>query len=70
MSTDDQWITTRIAEARNHHPLVTEAVSSRIAEALKGQLGEERLSQMDLTHHASMLIADMVPAPPMTDAKQ
>ena len=70
MSTDDHWITTRITEARTRHPLVTEAVSSRMAELLKGQLSEQQLSQMDLTSVARALIADMVHAPPKADAKR
>ena len=70
MSTDDDWITTRITEARTLHPLVTEAVSSRIAELLKGQLSEQQLSHVDLTSVAKALIANMVPAPPKTDAKR
>ena len=69
MSADDHWITTRIIEARKPHPLVTEAVSSRMAELLKGQLTEQQLSQKDLTSVARALIADMGPAPPKTDAK-
>ena len=69
MSTDDHWITTRIAEARTGHPSVSDAVSSRMAKLLKGQLSEQQLSQKDLTSVATALIADMVPAPPKADAK-
>lgn len=68
MSTDDHWITARIADARTLHPAVTAAASSRLAELLKGQLGEQQLSQKDLTSLASALIADMIPAPPKKDA--
>ncbi len=64
MPTDDQWITTRITEARTCHPLVTEAVSSRIAEVLKVQLSGQQLSQRDLTSIAEELIAEMHPTPP------
>jgi hypothetical protein len=70
MSTDDHWITTRIAEARTLHPSVTEAISSRMAELLKGQLGEQQLPQKDLTGLASALIADMVPAQQERDSKR
>lgn len=68
MSTDDHWIRTRITEVRTR-PLVTEAVSSRIAEVLKGQLSGQQLSQGDLTSLAKALIADMDPTPPKTEAK-
>lgn len=70
MSTDDLWITVRITETRKHHPLVIEAVSSRMEEMLKGQLSERQLPRGELTNIATTLIADMVPAPPKTDAKQ
>ena len=70
MSTDDHWIATRITEARTHHPSVTEAVTSRMGELLKGQLSEQQLSQKDLNSIATALIADMVPAQPETDMKQ
>ncbi len=70
MSTDDDWITTRITKARTRHPSVTEAVSSRMAELLKGQLSEQQLPQMGLTSVARALITDMVPAPPKTDVKR
>ena len=67
---DDPWITTRITEAKTPHPLVTEAISSRMAELLKGQLSQQQLSQMDLTSLATELIAAMVLSPPTVDAKQ
>lgn len=70
MSTDDHWITARISEALTHHPLVTEAVSSRMAEALKGHLSEQQLSQMDLAKLARAFLTDMASMPPKTDAKQ
>lgn len=69
MSTDDYWITTRVNEAWTRHPLVTESVSSQMAELLKGQLSEQQLSPSDLTSVAKALIADMVPAQPKADAK-
>ena len=69
MATDDHWIGTRITEARECHPLVTEAVSYRMAQVLKGQLSEQQLSQGDLTILAKALIADMDATPPKTEAK-
>jgi hypothetical protein len=70
MSNDDHWITTRITEALTHHPSVTEAVTSRMGELLKGQISEQQLSQKDLNSIAAELIAGMVPAQPETDLKQ
>lgn len=70
MSSENHWTEDRIIEARSHHPLVTDAASSRMAEALKSQLGEQQLSSMDLTSLASALIADMASAPMKTDSKQ
>lgn len=70
MPNDDQWITTRVAEAREHHLLVTEAVSARIALLLNGKLSERSLPASQLTAIATALIADMAPAPPKKEAKQ
>ena len=70
MSNDDQWITTRVAEARKHHPLVTEAVSARIGPLLNGELSERPLPTARLTAVAKALIVDMAPAPPKAEATQ
>ena len=70
MSNDDHWITTRISEARKHHPLVTEVVSDRIDKLLNGQLSEGQLTSTELTSLARKLIADMVLAPPKAEAMQ
>lgn len=70
MPNDDQWMTTRVAEAREKHPLVTEAVSARIAPLLNGELSERPVSPARLTAVARALIADMAPAPPKVEAKQ
>ena len=70
MSTDDHWITTRVTEARTRHPAVTEAISSRMAELLKGQLRKQQLTPNELTGIAKEFIAGMVPPSPKTDAKR
>ena len=70
MSNDDQWITTLIAEAQKHHSLVTEAVSIRMGELLKGPLRERQVPATELAKVAKALIVDMVPAPPKAEAKQ
>jgi hypothetical protein len=64
MLSNDPWITTRITEARKHHPLVTDAASDRIEELLNGQLSERQLPQAELKTVAAALIADMIPVPP------
>lgn len=60
----------RITEARRSHSLVTEAVSARMEELLKGELSERQLPPLELTKVARALIEDMVPAPPKAEAKQ
>lgn len=70
MSTDDRWIRNVITEAQAQRALVTEAVTSRLAEALEGHLSEQRLSRKDLASLASALITDMIPKPPETDPRQ
>lgn len=64
MSNDDNWITNRSIEARDRSLLVTEAVSARIDQLLKGQLSERQLPSTELARVAKALIADMVPTPP------
>lgn len=70
MSNDDHWITTRIEEARTGHPLVTVAVSSRMAAELEGHLSTQPLTQSDLSKLATGLIADMVPKPTKKDSQR
>lgn len=68
MPNDVQWVRTRVAEAREKHPLVTEAVSARIAPLLKAELNEGPLPTARLTAVARALIADMAPATPKVEA--
>jgi hypothetical protein len=70
MPADDLWIATRITDARSVHPLVTEAVSTRMKELLSGTLSSRQLPQLELTNVAKALIADMLPAPAQPDAQQ
>lgn len=70
MPNDDQWMTTGVAEAREGHPLVTEVVSTRIAQLLNGELGERSLPAARLKALATALIAEMVPASPTVEPKQ
>jgi len=59
MAADDSWISIRITEALATCPLVSDAVSSRIADLLKGDLSERQLSKPELTSVAKALIVDM-----------
>jgi len=70
LANEADWIATRITEARKRHPLVTEAVSARMDQLLKGLLSERLLPSTELTSVARALIADMVPAPPKAEVKQ
>jgi hypothetical protein len=70
MPTDDLWIRARIADARECHPSVTEAVLARLQELLKSKLSERQFSQMELESVAKLLIEDMAPASPKAEAKQ
>ena len=70
MPNDDGWVRTRITEAQQRHPLVTEAVSARIDQLLKGELSERQLPSTALASVAKKLIADMVLAPPEAETKR
>jgi hypothetical protein len=70
MPNDVHWTAARIAKARKHHTSVTDAVFTRIEKLLRGELSERPLSSTKLTSIAKVLIADMVPVPPKTKAKQ
>ena len=70
MTNDNDWVTTRIAEASKHDPLVTGAVLDRIDQLLKGPLSERQLPSAQLKSVAGMLIDDMVPVPPKPEATQ
>lgn len=70
MPTDDRWITSRITEARKHHPSVTEAVPRRMAEELKGRLRERQLSPKELASLAKQLVADMSATPEKSDSRE
>lgn len=70
MSDEDSWVTTRITEASNSHPSVTEAVSARMEQLLKAQLGERQLTPANLKRVATELIKDMVTVQPNPEATQ
>jgi len=70
MSSDVQWITGMITEARSCNPAVPGAVWIRLEELLKGKLGERQLLSGELTNIAGTLIADMAPALPKVEEIQ
>ena len=70
MSNDDNWITTRVANAREPHPSVTDAAAARMVQLLTGRLSEGQLPAAELTSVAKALIEDMAPAPPKAEAEQ
>ncbi len=67
MPNNDQWITSRITEARNDHRLVTESVAARMEELLNGQIREGLLSRTELRDIAKDLVARMAPEPQEKD---
>jgi len=70
MSSADLWISARITESRSNHPAVTDAVSARMEEMLKGQLSERQLTATELTKLAKALIVAMTSASPETEANR
>ncbi len=70
MSTDDSWITTRVAAARIRYPDVTDAASDSIAEMLNGELCERPLAATELAAAAATLIAGMEPPALKEEAAQ
>jgi hypothetical protein len=69
MPTDDLWITARISDAQASHPSVTDAVSARLHELLKGPFSEGHITQTDLRTVANTLLKGMVPSSPTAEAK-
>ena len=68
MSSDDQWVTTAITEAKQPFPLVTEAVLARMEQLLKGDLSEQPLTPTDLKSIATGLIGDIGSPSPKPEA--
>ena len=70
MSNNNEWVADRIAEASEQNPLVTEVVTGRIAQLLKGPLSERQIPSADIKNVAKTLIADMTPLTPTSDQTQ
>ena len=67
---DDHWSSTLITGARKSNPLVTEVVSVRIEQLLKGQFSGQPLTPTELKSIAIGLIGDMIPVSPKSEATQ
>jgi hypothetical protein len=59
------WVTSQIEKAKGSHP-VTEAVSTRLVELLKGPLSKGQLKTAEATIIAGQLILDITPPNPAT----
>ena len=70
LSNHDHWITTRITETKQLHPLVTEAVLDRIGQLLKGPLSERQVPAGERKSVAAALITDMVPDLPKAENQE
>lgn len=68
--TDEDWIKKKIEEAAARDRLVTESVSTRLDELLRGQLAERQLSRAELQSVAKDLLVRMVPEMPPEGAEQ
>ena len=64
MSNDDNWIDERLAEAKQIHPLVTDATVTQMKSLLKGPISERPLRATELVDIATALIADMATSIP------
>ena len=60
MCTEQDWIDKRLGEARRaQEPTVTDAVTIRMTDLVKGKLGEMPLTAKELAETAKVLVADM-----------
>ena len=59
ISSDSDWIATRVGKAQEANPSVTPAVVARINELLKSHLSERQLNPSELRKMAEELISDM-----------
>ena len=59
MSNNDNWIDERLAEAKQIHPLVTDATVTQMKSLLKGPISERPLRPNELADIARALITDM-----------
>ena len=67
MTRNHDWIADLTAEATEHHPSVTQAVSDSMFELIASQLSHGQLARGELRHVASVLLAKMVPSEAQTE---
>ena len=60
MFDETTWITNQIEAAKTSHP-VSDAVSARLVELLKGSLSERQLTPAEASKIAEQLIIDITP---------
>ena len=70
MAATDDWITSRITQARAAQHLVTNTVVSRMESLLRDQLTRRQLTTTELKAAANQLITSMIPPSPEAGAKQ
>jgi len=69
MSSENNWATARVTEAKAATPTVTDAASTRMQKLLTDQLSARQLSQKDLNEIAQELIKDMLPPSPKPESR-
>ena len=68
MSDETNWVTSQIEITRRIHPM-TDAISTRLAELLNGQLSERQLTNAEALTIAALLIQDIA-SPTQPDDKE
>ena len=70
MLNGNDWIITKITDAKKDHDLLTSFVLTRMDDLLRRQLSHRPLSNTELTAVAKQLITGMIPPSPETEATQ
>ena len=68
MSDETNWVTAQIEITKRIHPM-TDAISTRLAELLNGQLSERQLTNAEALMIATLLIQDIA-SPTQPDDKE
>lgn len=70
MLNGNDWITTRITDAKKGQDLLTSCVLTHMDDLLRHQLTQQSLSDTELTSVAKKLITDMIPPSSKTETVQ
>ena len=70
MSATDDWITSRITQAKAGQHLLTSSVVTHMDSLLRDQLTHRQLTKTELKAAANQLITSMIPPSPETGAEQ